>query len=341
MKQYEFWPMVKSTAVIIQQISVMAIFFVRTRACCMQARAHGCCRAAGRAKDDPGGCVLAVPTLCVRAGAWVRALQLIFALVHQQSVSVWAIGGVNVAVLTVLFAWLRFSGPRFYSPTLLPHIPMVVKYTCIFLAVVFALAPILQTLTQSYCNDTIWAQTIMLSAIHICFHEYHATTSTSAYVVSPARVCQAACASVDLLATRMHAARPHARCLPALLCSVSGAISLNAAIFAAALLASRLPSTIHVFVFVCLAIQLFALFPLFRDYIRIRSEGAHMAVTAMCVIATLGLLLWLSSTLLAIVYASGMAFIAFVCPLWLMSARMYKNEMQGPWDIASVREFST
>lgn len=110
--------------------------------------------------------------------------------------------------------------------------------------------------------------------------------------------------------------------------------------FAAVLLASRLPATTHVFLFVVLAIQLFALFPLLRDFIRVRSETGHVWVTVVSVAATLGLLL-ASSSLLAIVYAGSVIFICFVCPLWLLGVQKYKNEIQGPWDEASVTQFRT
>ncbi len=131
-------------------------------------------------------------------------------------------------------------------------------------------------------------------------------------------------------------------CLPLLYnaCSVSGAFSFNAIMFAAALLASRLPSTTHVFIFVVLAIELFALYPLIRDYIRVRSEEAHLGVTAMWVAVALALLFF-RSTLLAIVYAGGVAFITLVAPLGLLKAQVYKNEIQGPWDIAEVTQFTT
>ena len=86
--------------------------------------------------------------------------------------------------------------------------------------------------------------------------------------------------------------------------SVNGAVSLNAAIFAAVLLASRLPSSAHVFVFVALAIQLFALFPILRDFLRVRSEIAHLILTGALFVGTLGLLMT-SSTLLAFVFGSS------------------------------------
>lgn len=123
-------------------------------------------------------------------------------------------------------------------------------------------------------------------------------------------------------------------------CRVSGAFSFNAIMFAAALMASRLPSTTHVFIFVVLAIELFALYPLVRDYIRVRSEPAHLWVTVVWVASALALLT-AASTLLAIVYAAAVTFITLLAPLALLKAQAYKNEIQGPWDIATVTQFST
>ena len=111
--------------------------------------------------------------------------------------------------------------------------------------------------------------------------------------------------------------------------------------FAAAQLASRLPSTTHVFIFVVLAIELFALYPLLRDYIRVRSEVAHLALTAGWVLCDTVLLLVGSRPLLLVLYASAVLFITFLAPLALLKAQAYKNEIQGPWDIATVRNFST
>ena len=119
---------------------------------------------------------------------------------------------------------------------------------------------------------------------------------------------------------------------------MSGAFSLNAAMFAAVLLASRLPSTTHVFVFVLLAIQLFAVFPTVRDFIRVRSDAAHHAFTASIVALTFCLFL-LSSTLLAGVYVAACAFICVVCPVWLLRVQKYKHEISGPWDIAHTIQY--
>lgn len=50
---------------------------------------------------------------------------------------------------------------------------------------------------------------------------------------------------------------------------VSRAISLNASMFAAVCLASRLPSSSHVYVYVMFAVQMFALFPEFRKDVKV------------------------------------------------------------------------
>jgi hypothetical protein len=106
-------------------------------------------------------------------------VQLVFALVIRDTVSVWTIASVDAAILVTLFTCFHWAGPQFNTATLVPSLPLVIKYAVIFLGVLFAMAPILQTLTQSYSSDTIWAQTILLSAMHICFHQYHITSSTS------------------------------------------------------------------------------------------------------------------------------------------------------------------
>lgn len=94
---------------------------------------------------------------------------------HNGSVSVEAIIAINVAVVAAIVAALRFSGPQFYTPAYMADLPAVLRSGIVLLVVLYALTPILQTLTQSFCNDSIWAHTITLAAVHIFFHEYHST----------------------------------------------------------------------------------------------------------------------------------------------------------------------
>lgn len=55
-----------------------------------------------------------------------------------------------------------------------------------------------------------------------------------------------------------------------LMCCRPGALSLNAAIFASVLLASRLPSVLQVFGLVALAVLLFTFLPMVRFEIKAR-----------------------------------------------------------------------
>ena len=106
-------------------------------------------------------------------------MQIVYAFVNQDAVSLASIAGVNVLAAGALLSWLRFSGPQFYTPGLLPDGITVAKNSVVVLAVLFAVSPILQTLTESYIDETIWAQTILLSALHICFHSYRISSSES------------------------------------------------------------------------------------------------------------------------------------------------------------------
>ncbi|CAM9921966.1 unnamed protein product, partial [Phaeothamnion confervicola] len=167
----------------------------------------------------------------------------------------------------------------------------------LFLATLRTMAPVLRTLTVSYSDDTIYALAITLSALHLAFHDYSYANSAS----------------------------PHFR----------GTLSLNAAMFATVLLASRLESNESVFALVLFAIELFAFFPLARHRVRQRSLRAHLVGTAIMVTAAGGLLLLRDATLFT-VFAGTVAFVSFACPLWLVSIQRHKWSIQGPWDIAAV-----
>jgi len=101
-------------------------------------------------------------------------------MVQTGSVSVEAVIGTNIAVLVACIVGIRFAGPQFYTPAYLPDVPRVLQYAVVLFFVLYGLAPILQTLTQSFCNDSVWAHTITLAAVHIFTHEYHITPTAAA-----------------------------------------------------------------------------------------------------------------------------------------------------------------
>lgn len=263
-QQREYWDTVRAAAVIVQQISVMTIFFVTLT--------H----------------------------------------VNRGGVSVEVVAAVNGAAAAAVLLWMRLAGPQFFTRELLPDVPTMLAHVGVFAGALFIMAPILATLTQGYRDETIWAVATLLSATHLCFHDYGGGGGGASMLVGASALGRTAASH-----------------------SSAGAFSFNAVILAAVLLASRLPSTTHVFICCAVAIEYFVLYPLLRNYIRVRSEAAHTCLTLIWSAATLALLA-VTSRLLAVVYLAGALFITLVVPLWLLEAHVYKNEIRGPWDIAKV-----
>lgn len=124
------------------------------------------------------------------------------------------------------------------------------------------------------------------------------------------------------------------------------------------LLGSRLQSNEHVFAFILLAIEIFALFPIFQREVKVsvcvlgysvpfqaqqtlrtrlsdllclylslwqrNSERAHL-VTAVALFVLSTSLTWPSSRLLSVVSALFIVFLSLVCPLWFMHVQEYKK----------------
>uniref|UniRef100_A0A7S1G7J0 Phosphatidylinositol N-acetylglucosaminyltransferase n=1 Tax=Bicosoecida sp. CB-2014 TaxID=1486930 RepID=A0A7S1G7J0_9STRA len=182
---------------------------------------------------------------------------------------------------------------------LLPPLPDLIKSGALVVTVLLTLSPLLFTLTRSYASDTIWALSITLGVLALSLHDY------SADQANPIQF--------------------------------SGSLSLNAAMFASVLLASRLSSTSQVFALLGLSIELFALFPIASRAVRLRSEEAHLAFTAVFG-ACAAYLLFHTSAIIAWVYLGFVVVITLVAPLLLISVQVHKREIQGPWDIAHVTQ---
>lgn len=163
------------------------------------------------------------------------------------------------------------------------------------------LSPILKSLTLSTSSDSIWALSSWLMGINVFTFDY--------------------------------GAGPAAK-FPA-------SLSTNAALMASTVLASRLPTTTHVFSLTLFSIEVFGLFPVFRRHLRHHSWTGHLWLTVLLVVlASGGLSVTISGG------AWGMAIVGvvlggLVCCLsmgvtswWLIGLQRYKNEIHGPWDPA-------
>lgn len=127
--------------------------------------------------------------------------------------------------------------------------------------------------------------------------------------------------------TRVRRHRPHVRR------SVRGTFSLNAAMLAAALLASRLPTAAHVFALLSLAAQLFALLPIARDALRARSEPAFLAFAGVGAVLTLALCAQVGAPRAAGAYVLAVAAVTLACPAAFIALQPLKHEITGPWDV--------
>jgi len=160
----------------------------------------------------------------------------------------------------------------------------------------FSLSPVLRTLTNSFSDDTITSCTSLLLVVHLFFHDYGYVNGDSEKFTAP--------------------------------------VSLNGVMFASVLLGSRLPSNMHAFVLISIAIEMFALFPIMRHYLKKYSVMCHNSLTAFMALLTF-ILFFPISTTVAVLYGLSMLFISIGCPFWLVfKIQKYKNEINGPWDEA-------
>ncbi|KAI9719214.1 MAG: hypothetical protein M1828_006307 [Chrysothrix sp. TS-e1954] len=163
------------------------------------------------------------------------------------------------------------------------------------------LSPILKSLTKSTASDSIWAISFWLCLLNIFFFDYSAG-------VGPA--------------------------LPA-------SLSTNAVLMASTVLASRLPSTTHVFSLTLFSIEVFGLFPVFRRYLRHVSLKGHFALTGLLVMAAGGgtaVVLssggWKAGVVGVIGGCTMIGLAMGGCSWWYIGLQSFKMEIRGPWDVA-------
>ncbi|GAB1598170.1 phosphatidylinositol N-acetylglucosaminyltransferase subunit C-like [Argonauta hians] len=116
---------------------------------------------------------------------------------------------------------------------------------------------------------------------------------------------------------------------------VSSPLSLNAAIFAAVCLASRLHTPLHAFSIVTFALEIFALWPMLR--IELKKKGSICQNTMSIIIGvTASIALWSVSSFGATIFITVHLLINFASPLWLCRLESSKNNIYGPWDEAII-----
>ncbi|XP_042511265.1 phosphatidylinositol N-acetylglucosaminyltransferase subunit C [Macadamia integrifolia] len=186
------------------------------------------------------------------------------------------------------------------SINLLSHYFLNVAF---FVSGLYVLAPIYHTLTRSISSDSILALTASLLVVHLFLHDYSGST------IRP----------------------PGALNNP----TFTGNVSLNASIVASVLIASRLPSRLHVFAIMLFSLQVFLFAPLLTYCIKKYSFRLHLLFSFCLMTVTLGLVFTLQRLLFAFLLGL-LVFVTVVCPYWLIKIQEYKFEINGPWDEAKL-----
>lgn len=209
--------------------------------------------------------------------------------------------------------------------------------TLIYFALL-GLSPILKSLTRSTASDSIWALAFWLMSLNLITFDYGApATSTRAFASSLGGGGNSG-GEGDGMPAGDIAALPG---LPGPGASFPASLSTNAALMASTVLASRLPSTTHVFSLTLFSIEVFGLFPVFRRYLRHISWVGHLWLTLFLVVAAgSGTVMcvtggrWVAGVIGAVAGCAVMGLLMGVCSWWLIGLQRYKNEIYGPWDPA-------
>jgi len=172
-----------------------------------------------------------------------------------------------------------------------------------FISGLYVLAPIYHTLTRSISSDSIWALAVSLLLVHLFLHDYSGST------IRP----------------------PGALNNPKL----TSNISLNASIVASVLVASRLPSRLHVFAIMLFSLQVFLFAPLITFCVKKYHFRLHLLFSFTLMVVTLSVTYQLHR-MFFILLLSLLVFISVVCPYWLIRIQEYKFEINGPWDEAKL-----
>ncbi|KAK8201864.1 glycosylphosphatidylinositol anchor biosynthesis [Zalaria obscura] len=175
------------------------------------------------------------------------------------------------------------------------------KSAILIYCALLGLSPILKSLTKSTSSDSIWAISAWLMIINVFCFDYGAGVEAK---------------------------------FPA-------SLSTNAALMASTVLASRLPSTTHVFSLTLFSIEVFGLFPVFRRHVRHVSWRGHFLLTTLVVVGAGGGLCAIITGGGWTAAVAGMMLGGLLTGLamgltswWLIGLQRYKNEIHGPWDPA-------
>ncbi|KAJ7783805.1 phosphatidylinositol N-acetylglucosaminyltransferase [Mycena maculata] len=173
-----------------------------------------------------------------------------------------------------------------------------VKSSILIFLALMSLSPVLRTLTAATSSDSIWALSATLFGVNALLADYSAMS----------------------FGGQMHE-------------RLTSVLSMNAAISASVVLASRLANDLAVFALILFSVQAFALFPRLRHRLGLCPSALRLAFTV--VLSSISVLVTISLSRTATwIYSAVQLGVTFFAPAILVWAQKFKNEIRGPWDVA-------
>jgi hypothetical protein len=185
---------------------------------------------------------------------------------------------------------------------------------------VYILSPLLRTLTRSWSEDTIIAIAVTMLIVHLAFHDYDFLLRSKTSL------------------EHWHQVRGDISRVKRAWQKVDNSQALNAIIFSAIVLASRLTSFESVFGFILFSISAFAFFPFVLKLANLILPSFYLyCVCPLTVGLTAVMLNIFVGVIPMIIYVVVLAFVLFMCPYLLVKALPLKKAFKGPWDIVYVK----
>jgi hypothetical protein len=185
---------------------------------------------------------------------------------------------------------------------------------------IYILSPLLRTLTRSWSEDTIVAIAVTMLIVHLAFHDYDFISRTKTTL------------------EQWYQNRGDVARVKRVWQRVDNSQALNAIIFSAIVLASRLNSFESVFGFIFFSITAFAFLPFVLKCTNLLFPNFYLyCVCPLSVVSTAIMLQVFVGALPMAIFVGVLAVIIFVCPYILVKAMPLKKAFKGPWDIALVK----
>ncbi|KAF8821046.1 phosphatidylinositol n-acetylglucosaminyltransferase [Cardiosporidium cionae] len=170
------------------------------------------------------------------------------------------------------------------------------------------LSPVLETLTAHFTDFSVQASSAFMFTLHVTLYDYGDTYQNSPITAK----------------------------------YTGNSISLNSAMFASVLLASRLPNATLIFLFLCSGIQILSFNPLVRGGVHARSDATKeyppiLLMKMLPVFCTSFVSLFFLDKIFGIFYLVSLLFVTLAFPFLLMYySSKYKIYIKGPWDVAKI-----